>query len=241
MKRIVMWVWSRGVVSTFLTGFFTVLPFVVTLVIMGWAGRKLQQLVGPGSFAGKVLRDVGLRFVMDHTIATFIGWALVLIVLWLVGVVIKSTAKYRLAETLDRVINRIPIVSSIFGPISQVVDMFRQDGQSQLQGMKVVYCAFGQTYGGGCLGLMASEETYRFGNRMCYVVYIPTAPIPMTGGIVFVPVEDVYPIDMDVEALLQMCVSLGIMASKVVPEQYIAGVQAGARPRPSPDSPDVMR
>jgi uncharacterized membrane protein len=230
MKRMIIWIWSRGVVSTFLTGFFTVLPFVITLVIMGWVGRKLQQLVGPGSFAGRALRDIGMRFVMDDTIATFIGWALVLIVLWFVGAVMKSTAKYKLEKMLDRIINRIPIVSSIFGPVSQVVDMLRQDDKSRVQSMQVVYCTFGQEYGGGCLGLRASEMTYQFGSRACYVIYIPTAPVPMSGGIIFAPVEDVYPVDMDVEALLQMCVSLGMMASKVVPGKYTSGAQAAARP-----------
>jgi uncharacterized membrane protein len=187
------------------------------------------------------LRDVGLRFVMDHTIATLIGWALVLIVLWVVGIVIKSTAKYKLAETFDRVISRVPIVSSIFGPVSQVVDMLRQDDPSRVQGMKVVYCAFGQTYGGGCLGLLASEQTYRFGTRTCYVIYIPTAPIPMSGGVVFAPVEDVYPIDMDVEALFQICVSLGVMTSRVMPEHYASGPQTSAQPSAHPDNPGFIR
>ena len=47
MKRIIVWIWNRGVVSTFLTGFFTMLPFVITIAIMVWMGSTLQRWVGP--------------------------------------------------------------------------------------------------------------------------------------------------------------------------------------------------
>ena len=43
----------------------------------------------------------------------------------------------------------------------------------------------------------------------------------MTGGLLFVPVEDIEPIDMEVEDLIQICVSLGVMTSNVVPSRYM--------------------
>jgi len=99
--------------------------------------------------------------------------------------------------------------------------MLRQDNPSDLQRMRVVYCRLGQDYGGGFLGLRASESINHFGARPCYIVYIPTAPVPMTGGLLFVPVEDIEPIDMEVEDLIQICVSFGVMTSNVVPSRYM--------------------
>ena len=220
MTRVVTWVWNRGIVSTFLTGFFTILPIAITLGIMGWMGGKLQQWLGPDSAAGKGLRAVGLRFVTNETVATLIGWMIILGALWLVGAFIKSTAKYKLEEVFEAAITRIPIIKSIYRPVAQVVDLFRRDGQAEMQGMRVVYCTFGEEHGAGFLGLRASESIYRFGARDCYVVYIPTSPLPMSGGIVFVPVEAARTIEMDVEDLMQVYLSLGIMASHVVPAQY---------------------
>ena len=168
MKRIILWIWKRGIVSTFLAGFFTVLPFVITIAIMAWMGGTLQRWVGPGSPAGMVLRSIGLRFVTDELVASFIGWVLVITGLWVVGAVVKSTAKYKLEKAVDTVINRIPVIKSIYKPVSRVVEMLRQDDQSEIQGMRVVYCQLGQTYGGGFLGLLASENLYCFGTRQCY-------------------------------------------------------------------------
>lgn len=242
MKRIIVWIWNHGVVSTFLTGFFTMLPFVITIAIMIWMGSTLQRWVGPESPAGMALRAIGLRFVTDERVASFIGWVLVVAGLWLVGAVVKSTAKYKLAKAFDTVIKRIPIIKSIYKPVSQVVEMLRQDDQSEIQRMRVVYCRLGQDYGGGFLGLRASENLYRFGSRECYVVYIPTAPVPMSGGILFIPVDDVLPIDMEVEDLIQICVSLGVMTSNVVPAKYMPAPRAhGLKPdiisQPEPMGP----
>jgi uncharacterized membrane protein len=185
------------------------------------------------------LRAIGLRFVTDDIVASFLGWAIVVTGLWLVGALVKSTAKYKLEKAVDTVINRIPIIKNIYKPVSQVVDILRQDNQSEIQGMRVVYCRFGQEYGGGFLGLLASENVYCFGAHQCYVVYIPTAPIPMSGGVMFVPTDDVQTIEMEVEDLIQICVSLGVMASHVVPAQYAAGQRSDRlQPRvmPQPDS-----
>jgi uncharacterized membrane protein len=235
MKRMLLWIWQRGVISTFLTGFFTVLPFVITIAIMAWVGSTLQQWVGPESPAGMVLRAIGLRFVTDEVVASFIGWALVVTGLWFVGAVVKSTAKYKLEEAVATVLKRIPIIKSIYKPVSQVVDLLRRDDPSDLQRMRVVYCGLGQEYGGGFLGLRASENIYRFGARQCYVVYVPTAPVPMSGAVIFVPVDDVEPIEMEVEDLIQICVSLGMMASNVVPAQYMAGLGSdGLKPTLGP-------
>ncbi|MFP6575591.1 MAG: hypothetical protein VB912_10590, partial [Pirellulaceae bacterium] len=76
-------------------------------------------------------------------------------------------------------------------------------------------------HGGGFLALLSSEKIYHFGGRDCYIVYIPTSPIPMSGGIVFVPVDLVQQVDMEVEHLMQIYLSLGVMSEVVVPEKYI--------------------
>lgn len=221
MKRAITWIWNRGIVSTFLAGFFVILPIAITVGIMAWVGGKLQEWVGPGSPVGKVLRSAGLRLVTNETVASVVGWFLVLAGLWLLGALVKSAAKYKLEEVFQATVGRIPVINSIYRPVSQVVAMLKQDDKSEMKGMRVVYCEFGQEHGGGFLGLRASENAYRFGEQDCYAVYVPTSPIPMSGGIVFVPVRAVRKVEMEVEDMMQIYFSLGIMSSKVVPSRYI--------------------
>jgi len=220
MKRAVLWIWDRGLVSTFLAGFFVVLPIALTLSIMNWVAGKFQQALGPGSFPGNLLRSIGLQFVTNDIMASLVGWIAALAGIWLLGLLVKTTTRYRFEEWFDGLLKRIPLVKSIYGPISQVVSMFQKRGQSDVSGMPVVYCTFGAHQGGGFLALLPSKDVFRFGDEDCNVIYIPTSPVPMSGCITFVPATAVRRVDMEVEELMQIYFSLGVMASSVVPSKY---------------------
>ena len=117
-------------------------------------------------------------------------------------------------------IGRSGEIGVVLRQVSQVVNMLQQEDQSEMRSMNVVYCSFGQTGGGGFLALLASSQEFQFAEQLCFACYIPTSPIPMSGGIVFVPVDKVTDIDMSVEELMQIYFSLGVMAPKVVPAAY---------------------
>jgi len=225
MKRVASWVWSRGIVSTFMTGLFVLLPIMITVTIMGWAGGKVVEMLGPSSLVGNVLRSIGLKIARDQShqwVGTLIGWALVLVGIWLVGACVKSFARQRLQKRFHGVMDRIPVVSSIYRPVSQVVDMLKGDDDEAMKSMRVVHCKFGDAHGGGFLALLSCSQVFRFGGQDCLAVYIPTSPLPMSGGIILVPVSQVTNVDMSVEDLMQIYFSLGVMAPKVMPQQYMA-------------------
>jgi uncharacterized membrane protein len=46
------------------------------------------------------------------------------------------------------------------------------------------------------------------------MVYIPTSPVPMTGGLLFVPVDSIRPVDMSVESLMSIYLSMGVTGSE---------------------------
>jgi uncharacterized membrane protein len=220
MSRTITRYWWRGIVSTFLAGLFIVLPIVITIGIVSWVAATLEAWIGPASALGKALRFIGLRVVSDETAAVVVGWVIVLVGLWLLGMQAKSAATYRLENFIQTTFNRIPLLNSIYRPVSQVVSMLKKNEQADMKAMAVVFCDVSKDLGGGFLGLRASPDVYRFGDRECCLIYLPTSPIPMSGWIVFVPVESVRPIDMDVEHMMQIYFSLGVLASKVVPGQY---------------------
>ena len=58
--------------------------------------------------------------------------------------------------------------------------------------------------------------------RKYQVVYLPTSPVPMSGGIIFAPVESVHKVDMKVDDLMQIYFSIGVMSPKVIPQKYVA-------------------
>lgn len=77
--------------------------------------------------------------------------------------------------------DRIPLVNVLYRPVAQVVEMLQRNPTDDLQGMSVVYCAFGGEGGTDFLGLLVSDQVYRFNGRACQIVYVPTSPLPMSG------------------------------------------------------------
>ena len=217
MRQFFLNFWQRRFIGTFLTGLFAILPLVITFWIMNWVAGMLRGVVGPESLVGKGLRSIGLQFAANEYVATAIGWIIVIVCIWLVGLLVSGTARYQLQGWFDRLVKRIPFVKSVYGPIKQVVEMFSQQDESAVKGMKVVHCYCGDDEAVGFLGLLPSNDTYRFNEQDCHIVYLPSAPMPMTGFNLFVPVHRVHVVEMGVEELMQVYLSLGVMTSSAVP------------------------
>jgi len=219
MTRLLTWLWKRQVIGTFLAGLFVILPIVITVAVMAWVGGILRTWLGAESFVGRALASLGAKFVADPLALVF-GWILVLGAIWVLGLLVRTAGKNRIERMIHTVFEQVPIVSSLYRPVVQVIEMIKKGGRSDLQGMSVVYCHFGEHHGGGFLSLLVSPEKYLLGGQECYAVYVPTSPIPMSGGIVFVPTKKVQPVDMSVEDLMQIYFSIGVMSSKVIPNKY---------------------
>ena len=85
---------------------------------------------------------------------------------------------------------------------------------------------FGLSEGGGFLAMQASPETYCFAEQNCYAIYIPTSPVPMSGGIVFVPTASVHAVEMTVDDLMKIYFSAGVLSSQVIGDAYRAAKSA---------------
>jgi uncharacterized membrane protein len=133
------------------------------------------------------------------------------------GVLLKSVGKKRNEKAFHAAMERILLVDVLYERVAQIVDMLQRDPTDKLQGMYVVYCAFGGEAGAGFLGLLASDQVYRYNGQACQIVYVP--PLPMSGLVVFA--ASVRQVDMQVDDLIKICFSIGVMSSKVIPDQYV--------------------
>ena len=218
MKTIVGWTW-RQLLGTFLAGLFAILPLVITVAIVAWVISFLNNVIGPDTYVGKGLGAVGLRIIGsdgNEILASLIGWGIVLAAIFLMGMFVRLKAKGLIDLIFNPIIKRIPIINSVYGTASQFVGMLNKGEESELSGMSVVYCTFGKEGGAGILALMPSPEVYEIGGQECNIVYIPTSPVPMTGGLIYVPSSSVTRLDMPVEGLMSIYLSMGVTASQVM-------------------------
>lgn len=212
--RFVSYFWQKGVVSAFLTGLFVLLPVILTLLIIEWLVAKLGASLGPGTFLGDLLTSGGVAFVgpKHETLAFWLGAAFAIFGVWALGVLVKAQAKRKLADLIDALFSRVPLVKTIYRPVSQVVRLLNTDDSEEFKGMSVVMCHFGGENGAQILALLTNPSVYEINGKRRQLVYLPTSPLPMTGGLVFVAENCVEPVPgMDVDDLMKVYLSLGAL------------------------------
>ena len=209
---------------------------VITVAIVAWVGGFVRQILGPGTLFGEGLTHLGLRFVTNDTVAYLVGGLLVLGGVWMIGIGVEAGAKNLFQKLMDLAMQRIPIVGSIYGTSKQLVTLFEKKDPEKLQGMKAVFCFFGEKTGAGILALLVSPEQFCINGRNFHIVIVPTVPVPVGGGLFFIPVEMVQPTDVSVEALMSIYVSMGVSASVVFAgSSGSCGTGSARRSRVGPD------
>lgn len=227
MIRLIKWIWRQGILSTFLTGLFAILPLVITIAILAWVVRYLEAILGPSGMLGEPLRQVGLRFVNDEATAWVVGLFVVLVGIWLLGVLMKSVARSRIEQAMNNVVNHIPIIKGVYKTAAQLVAMLRKEEQTELTALDVVFCSFGDEMGGGFLGMLASPEVYHFGDQGYHLIYIPAVPVPMTGSLRFVRSDHVTKVNMSAEQAMRVYLSGGILSPQAIPRHHQSQPETG--------------
>ena len=105
--------------------------------------------------------------------------------------------------------SRIPIMGSVYGTATQLADILGKKGEDELKGMRVVYCSFGTHGGAVFLALMPTNERFTYRGVEHHLVIIPSAPLPVGGSLMLVPVESVQPVSMPVEHFMSVYLSMG--------------------------------
>ena len=199
-------------VRTFMAGLLAVLPVVLTVSVIVWVARLVDQFVGPGSVVGRLLVSIGLTVVETRMVAYAIGIGVVLCTIYVLGLFTETGFQRRLQAFMDSGLRRVPLIGSVYDLAHRFVGMLDRKEQADLQSMRPVWCFFGGEGGAAVLALLPTPEPIMLGGQQCHVVLVPTAPVPFGGGLFFVPVEWIKPASFGVEGLTSIYVSMGISA-----------------------------
>jgi uncharacterized membrane protein len=214
----------RHLLNIFITGALAALPLVATLLIFIWGARLAVEYLGPNSMVGGVLVRIGLGITGSELVGYAIGVAVVMVALFLLGLLIQTRLRAGLAGLTNNIVQRIPIVRSVYDLVKKFVDVLSQRDDDGLRSMRPVWLHFGGQGGSAVLGLLSTPEPVLVGGLPYMAVLVPTAPVPVGGGLLYVPSEWVTPAEMGVEGLTSIYVSMGITS-----RQYL-GVAGEGKP-----------
>lgn len=193
--------------SSFLTGLVIIAPVGLTIwliwTVVGWIDGFVLPLVPhrlrPENYIGINLRGVGVIIFLMFTI--FIGW---------VGKGLIGRSLIRWAESL---VNRMPVVRSIYSGIKQISEtVFAQSERSFETACLIQYPRKG-IWAIGFISTTAKGEIAKRAETTGALVsvFLPTTPNPTSGFLLFLPKEDIIELKMSVEEAAKLVISAGLV------------------------------
>lgn len=188
----------------FISGLLIWLPIWVTLLVISFLVDLLSKslLLLPQRYQPDVL----LGFHIPG-----IGMIITLLVIVLTGMFAANFLGERLVALGDKLMERIPLISSVYTGVKQVTQtLFSPNGQSFRKVLLVEYPSPGvwtvafQT--GGCTFV---EEALDQESMVSY--FVPTTPNPTSGFLMMAPKSKVIELDMSVDQALKFVISLGVV------------------------------
>ncbi|MNQ66020.1 hypothetical protein D3C85_804980 [compost metagenome] len=129
--------------------------------------------------------------------------------LYPLGLAVQLGLRRPLAWLLDMTLRRAPLIGSLYNLADRFVGLLDRSKNADITAMSPVWCFFGGD-GAAVLALRPSSESFELDGRPSCAVLVPSAPIPVGGGLIYVPVEWVRPADMGVEGLTGIYLSMGL-------------------------------
>ncbi len=216
----------------FLTGMLALLPLAATLVLLVWATRLAAEWLGPSSLLGSLLTRIGVGFGPGAALPSYlIGLLVVLALVYGFGLLVETGLQRGLDSVIQALMRRIPVVRTVYDIAHRLVGLVSKPKDEGVTSMRPVWLHFGGPPADGqpadstvVLGLLTTHEPVLLGGQPFHGVLVPTAPVPVGGGLLFVPAHWVLPADLGIEAVTSIYVSMGVTAN-----QYL-GAQAAPPP-----------
>lgn len=199
----------NSLLTTWLAGLLVMLPLVLTLALLAWVVSLLNRFVGPSSLIGRGFAAIGQPLAGDSPLAYLLGTALLLVAIYLLGLGVQLGLKRPLANLFDLTLRRTPLIGNLYNLADRFVGLLDKSKNPDIATMAPVWCFFGGE-GAAVLALRPSSESIELEGRAYCAILVPTAPIPIGGGLLYVPVDWVRPADMGVEQLTSIYVSMGL-------------------------------
>ncbi|MEO0068300.1 MAG: DUF502 domain-containing protein [candidate division WOR-3 bacterium] len=192
----------------FLLGLATVLPLGLTLFVLWFVisalGKIFRPLVVWQPWIGR----------LPPALITIIGFLLGLVAITIIGALTSGFFGRRLVNWLDRLMQQLPLVRSIYTSARQLTEAVFIKRSSLRKTVIVQYPRKGMF----AIGFITSEEPLELADhRKAYLVFFPTAPNPTSGWLAIVPEEDITETSLSIEDGLKFVVSGGLVRASDLP------------------------
>ncbi len=204
--NLVKWIRNR-----FFTGVIIALPILVTIWGVSWLVQKidenvvglLPEVLNPKSYLGFDIPGLGL--------------IIAIVLLFIVGVFASNFIGNAIINAGEKLLNRVPVVSPLYGGLKQIVTTVAQQKDRAFRDVCLLQYPRPGLWAVGFVTADLSGAPLKHLSDDFVCVFVPTTPNPTSGFLLFVKKEDIKILDMTPEEGAKMIISGGMVSSNEKP------------------------
>ncbi|WP_227133236.1 DUF502 domain-containing protein [Halorubellus salinus] len=195
---------TNALKRSFVSGMILIAPLALTLYVLRLLVNWSLQFVNPVVAGTRLTQYTGNVEVAAQLLAVVLIVGSVV----LLGFLANMSVGRQLFGRVGRVVNVIPLVSTIYGGIRQVADSLVERNTAYESVVLVEYPREG-VYSIGLVTGESPESVEQFVGGEVYNVFLPNSPNPTAGRLVLLPEDQVHEIDMSVRRGMRLIVTTG--------------------------------
>lgn len=180
-------------------GLLTVLPFVLTIYLIGWVATSAESLLSP--------------YIPYEYYFPGLGVVVIVLILAFVGIIVNAYLIKKIINYGKQLLETVPVVKTVFGAIQDAVHLFEVKKEQANKKPVTVEVSPGVSL----IGFITSSDIAKllFPNDQKIAVYLPLS-YQIGGYTLYLSPNKVTELDIDVETAMRIAVTGGssIKASK---------------------------
>jgi uncharacterized membrane protein len=186
-------------------GLLVIIPIWITFMLLQFLAIRLDGVLGP--HAPRIFAYLG------YQVKEVPGLGIIVMVLaiYFVGIFARNFFGRQIVHLADRILGKVPFVRTVYLASKQLLETV---ALQQKDGFKRVVLIEYPRRGLFVLAFVTSEakgEVQTRTNQELLNIFVPTTPNPTSGFLIFVPKEDVVPLEMTIEEGIKYVVSGGFV------------------------------
>ncbi len=193
----------------FFTGLLVSLPILGSFWILSLLFTQVTDYIY------QVLSPHAISTVWERMIWRFLALLILFFTVVLIGLIARNYIGKKLIQMGEAFLSKIPVLNKIYYALKQIFESFWGDERA-FRGVVLVEFPKDGIFS---IGFITSEPRGEIRDKVSsesVSVFIPTAPNPTTGFLVFVAKDKLTKINLSVEDAFKMIISSGIVSPKIV-------------------------
>lgn len=184
----------RALANTFLKGFFFVLPFFITFSLLYWVFASAEAFLKP----------IIISFLPENSYRAGMGVASAAILIFCIGLLVQNFITKFIFQFFVDLIERIPLVKTIYHSISDLVDFFAGDKNDM---NRVVLVTFMDDL--RLMGFVTNEKIRFNTDEVLLAVYFPMS-YQVGGYTAYLPQSRCETLDIPVKTAMQQVLTANV-------------------------------